>query len=91
MGPKWTNFKWLLFVLNEFKLLLNNKKIANLIKQTMKKIILPLSAAAVAIALGAGSALANCYTASGYVAPDQLRCTQVGTDYLGKPIWQCCD
>ena len=57
----------------------------------MKKIILPLSAAACALVLGAGSALANCYTASGYVAPDLLRCTQVGTDYLGKPIWQCCN
>jgi hypothetical protein len=32
----------------------------------------------------------QCYQVAAFVAPNQLRCQQVGTDYLGKPVWLCC-
>lgn len=32
----------------------------------------------------------RCYQVASYVAPNLLRCQQVGQDHLGRPIWMCC-
>lgn len=36
------------------------------------------------------SAYSQCVQVVAYVAPNQLRCQQIGTDYLGRPVWMCC-
>ncbi|MEI8250997.1 MAG: hypothetical protein WCF98_07480 [Synechococcus sp. ELA057] len=32
----------------------------------------------------------NCFQVAAFVAPNPLRCQQIGQDYLGRPIWLCC-
>ena len=32
-----------------------------------------------------------CYTVASFISPDILRCNRIGTNYLGKPIWTCCE
>lgn len=49
-------------------------------------------AAATQLSLAASPALAQgrCFQVVDYVAPDLLRCQQIGEDYLRRPIWLCC-
>ena len=46
---------------------------------------------ALALTLASSPSLAqSCYTVVAYVAPNPLRCQEVGRDQLGRPIWLCC-
>jgi len=57
----------------------------------MRKISVTIAAFAASVVLSpAAFAQQQCYQVAAFVAPNQLRCQQIGTDYLGKPIWLCC-
>jgi len=57
----------------------------------MRKISVTIAAVAASVVLSpAAFAQQQCYQVAAFVAPNQLRCQQIGTDYLGKPVWLCC-
>ena len=57
----------------------------------MRKISVAIAAVAASVVLSpAAFSQQKCYQVAAFVAPNQLRCEQIGTDYLGKPIWLCC-
>jgi len=58
----------------------------------IKKISIAIAAVAASIVLSpaAFSQQRQCYQVAAFIAPDLLRCQQIGNDYLGKPIWLCC-
>lgn len=43
-----------------------------------------------ALATTPGSAQQACYRVVSYIAPNPMRCQEVGRDNLGRPIWLCC-
>jgi hypothetical protein len=57
----------------------------------MRKISVAIAAVAASVVFSpAAYSQQQCYQVAAFVAPNQLRCQQVGTDYLGKPVWLCC-
>lgn len=58
---------------------------------SMKKILLALSVTSAALSVSPAALSQQCYQVAAFVAPNQLKCQQVGTDYLGKPVWLCCN
>ena len=38
-----------------------------------------------------GRGRGSCYQVAAFIAPDLLRCTRAGTNYLGQAIWTCCN
>jgi hypothetical protein len=57
----------------------------------MRKISVAIAAVAASVVLSpAAFSQQQCYQVAAFVAPNQLRCQQIGTDYLGKPVWLCC-
>ncbi len=40
---------------------------------------------------GTQIAQSRCYQVANWTAPDLLRCQQIGSDHLGRPIWMCCE
>jgi hypothetical protein len=47
--------------------------------------------AAILLALPAPSLAQNaCYQVVAYIAPNPMRCQEVGRDFMGRPIWLCC-
>lgn len=58
----------------------------------VKKIFLAVIATSAGLAMSpAALSQQQCYQVAAFVAPNQLKCQQMGTDYLGKPIWLCCN
>jgi hypothetical protein len=58
------------------------------------RLLLPALAASLILAGPAQAttllAQRRCFQVVDWIAPDLLRCKQVGTDYLGIPVWLCC-
>lgn len=55
------------------------------------KALATLAVGAIAVSFPTTALAQNqCYQVAAFVAPNQLRCQQIGTDYLGKPVWLCC-
>jgi len=71
----------------------NRSDLSSLLVIAVKKVLLTLTAISAGLAAAAPAALSQqqCYQVAAFVAPSQLKCQQVGTDYLGKPIWLCCN
>jgi hypothetical protein len=47
--------------------------------------------AAILLGLPAPSLAQNaCYQVVAYIAPNPMRCQEVGRDFMGRPIWLCC-
>jgi hypothetical protein len=57
----------------------------------VKKILLALIATSAGLAISPAALSQQCYQVAAFVAPSQLKCQQVGTNHLGKPIWLCCN
>lgn len=46
---------------------------------------------AILLALPAPSLAQNaCYQVVAHIAPNPMRCQEIGRDFMGRPIWLCC-